>query len=91
MSYFKWCSNTAMRKILDFLSCGQVSIGDLEMKEFLELLDASRLMCLNMYYEIEPHIKDYIETALFQHSASKFQNWKRKFRSTRIEGIVHGD
>ena len=75
----KWCSNTTMRKILDFLSCGQVDIGDLEMKELFELLEAARLMCLSMYHDIEPHVKDFVETALFK-------NRKRKF--CHIDNIV---
>ena len=68
----KWCSNTTMRKILDFLSCGEVDIGDLEMKELFELLEASRLMCLNLYHDLEPHVKKFVETALFKNRKRRF-------------------
>jgi len=57
----KWCSKTTMEKVLSFLSVGKVEIGDLEIMELLELLEAARLMFLeNLFNFVEAYVKHYV-------------------------------
>jgi len=59
----KWCSKTSMAKVLSFLSLGKVDIGDLQIMELLELLEASRLMCLDvLYIFVESYLKRFIDS-----------------------------
>jgi len=46
-----WCSKTSMEKVLDFISVGDVDIGDLKIMDLLELLEAARLLCLDVLYK----------------------------------------
>lgn len=56
----EWCSRTSMKKILDFLSTGKANIGDLEILELLELLEASRQMGLeNLSKKLECYVRTF--------------------------------
>jgi len=58
----KWCSKTSMEKVLAFLSVGKVEIGDLEIMELLELMEAARLMCLeNLSNFVEVYVKHFVD------------------------------
>jgi len=60
---FMWCSKTSMEKVLDFLSVGVVDIGDLRIMELLKLLEAARLMCLDVLYTfVESYVKRLIDS-----------------------------
>lgn len=53
-----------MKKILDFLSFGKVNIADLEIMELMELLEATRLMCLeldSLFRSIETQLRHFID------------------------------
>jgi len=59
----KWCSKSSMEKVLAFLSVGKVDIGDLEIMELLELLEAARLMCLEVLHKfVESFVKRFINS-----------------------------
>jgi len=61
---FMWCSKTSMEKVLDFLSVGVVDIGDLQIMDLLELLEAARLMCLEVLYKfVESYVKRFIDSS----------------------------
>ena len=56
----EWCSKTSMKKILDFLSTGKVNIGDLEILELLELVEAARQMGLeNLSKKLECYVRTF--------------------------------
>jgi len=60
----QWCSKTSMEKVLQFLSVGKVDIGDLDIIELLELLEAARLMCLeNLINFIEAYVKHFVDSS----------------------------
>jgi len=57
----KWCSKTTMEKVLAFLSVGKVDIGDLEIMELLELMEAARLMCVeNLFNFVEAYVEQFV-------------------------------
>jgi len=61
-----WCSKTSMAKVLAFLSVGKVDIGELEIMELLELLEAARLMCLeNLFNFIETYVEQFINESSY--------------------------
>jgi len=60
----KWCSKTSMEKVLEFLSIGKVDIGDLEIMELLELMEAARLMCLeNLFNFVEAYVEQFVNSS----------------------------
>ena len=60
----KWCTKTTMEKILAFLSVGKVDIGDLEIMELLELMEAARLMCLeNLFKFVEAYVEQFVDSS----------------------------
>jgi len=60
----KWCSKTSMEKVLEFLSVGKVDIGNLEIMELLELMEAARLMCLeNLFNFVEAYVEQFVNSS----------------------------
>jgi len=56
----EWCSKTSMKKILDFLSTGKANIGDLEILELLELVEAARQMGIeNLSKKLECYVRTF--------------------------------
>merc|ERR1719466_357804 len=60
----KWCTKTTMEKILAFLSVGKVDIGDLDVMELLELMEAARLMFLEKLFNfVEEYVEQFVDSS----------------------------
>ena len=74
----EWCKSKCFKKILDFISFGKTKISELKLLELLELLEATRLMCIDRLFEetekyvLNSVLNDKKEDLICQHVLEAF-------------------